>query len=126
MEPVRLRDPPHRRARGLPFWFSLAVHGTEAYTDAIEATIELARETADEIRRRPYLELVAEPDLSVVAFRRIGWAAEDYARWSDRLLRSGAAFVTPSTHLGEPITRFAIISPRTTLIELTSILASMA
>jgi L-2,4-diaminobutyrate decarboxylase len=115
-----------RRARGLPFWFSLAVHGTEAYTDAIEATIELARETADEIRRRPYLELVAEPDLSVVAFRRIGWAAEDYARWSDRLLRSGTAFVTPSTHLGEPITRFAIISPRTTLIELTSILASMA
>ncbi len=115
-----------RRARGLPFWFSLAVHGTEAYADAIEATIELARETADEIRRRPYLELVAEPDLSVVAFRRIGWAADDYARWSDRLLRSGTAFVTPSTHRGEPITRFAIISPRTTLIELTSILASMA
>ena len=25
-----------RRARGLPLWFSLATHGTEAYTDAIE------------------------------------------------------------------------------------------
>ena len=25
-----------RRARGLPFWFSLAVHGTDAYRDAIE------------------------------------------------------------------------------------------
>ncbi len=115
-----------RRARGLPFWFSLAAHGTQAYTDAIESTIELARETADEIRRRPYLDLIAEPELSVVAFRRLGWGAADYARWSDRLLRSGTAFVTPSTHRGEPMTRFAIISPRTTLVELTSILASMA
>jgi glutamate/tyrosine decarboxylase-like PLP-dependent enzyme len=115
-----------RRARGLPLWFSLAVHGTLAYADAIEATIELARETADEVRRRPYLELVAEPELSVVGFRRVGWDAAAYARWSDRLLRSGAAFVTPSTHRGEPMTRFAIISPRTTLMDLTSILASMA
>jgi glutamate/tyrosine decarboxylase-like PLP-dependent enzyme len=115
-----------RRARGLPFWFSLAVHGTQAYADAIEATIEMARETADEVRRRPYLELVAEPELSVVAFRRVGWEAGDYARWSDRLLRSGTAFVTPSSHRGEPMTRFAIISPRTTLADLASILASMA
>ena len=58
--------------------------------------------------------------------RTLGWGAADYARWSDRLLRSGTAFVTPSTHRGEPMTRFAIISPRTTLVELTSILASMA
>jgi len=114
-----------RRARGLPFWFSLAVHGTQAYVDAIEATIELARETADEVRRRPYLELVAEPELSVVAFRRLGWDAPEFARWSGRLLRAGSAFVTPSTHRGEPMTRFAIISPRTTLMDLTSILASM-
>ena len=114
-----------RRARGLPFWFSLAVHGTDAYADAIEATIELARETADEVRRRPYLELVAEPELSVVGFRRIGWTADDYAGWSDRLLRAGTAFVTPSRHRGEPMTRFAIVNPRTTLTELTSILASM-
>ena len=25
-----------RRARGLPFWFSLAVHGTDAYAEAID------------------------------------------------------------------------------------------
>ena len=28
-----------RRARGLPLWFSLAVHGVRAYRDAIEAAI---------------------------------------------------------------------------------------
>ena len=32
-----------RRARGLPFWFSLAVHGTDAYRDAIEQTLTVAR-----------------------------------------------------------------------------------
>ena len=32
-----------RRARGLPFWFSLAVHGTDAYTDAIEQTLTVTR-----------------------------------------------------------------------------------
>ncbi len=32
-----------RRARGLPFWFSLAVHGTDAYRDAIEQTLAVAR-----------------------------------------------------------------------------------
>ncbi len=46
-----------RRARGLPFWFSLAVHGTEAYTTAIEATLRLAGQAAEEIRRRPEVEL---------------------------------------------------------------------
>ena len=33
-----------RRARGLPFWFSLAVYGTDAYRDAIEHTLTVARE----------------------------------------------------------------------------------
>ena len=28
-----------RRARGLPFWFSLAVHGTDAYAEAVEQTL---------------------------------------------------------------------------------------
>ena len=32
-----------RRARGLPLWFSLAVHGTEAYARAVERTLEVAR-----------------------------------------------------------------------------------
>ncbi len=32
-----------RRARGLPFWFSLAVHGTDAYRGAVEQTLTVAR-----------------------------------------------------------------------------------
>jgi glutamate/tyrosine decarboxylase-like PLP-dependent enzyme len=115
-----------RRARGLPFWFSLAMHGSDSYRDAIESTLQVARRGADEIRSRPYLELLAEPDLTVLTFKRIGWTAEDYAAWTQRLLDQGYAFVTPTTHQGEPCTRFAIINPRTTVSDLTGILATMS
>ena len=73
-----------RRARGLPLWFSLATHGTDAYRDAIEATLATARAAASLIDELDHLELVMDPVLSVVMFRRVGWAAEDYRAWSDR------------------------------------------
>jgi glutamate/tyrosine decarboxylase-like PLP-dependent enzyme len=115
-----------RRARGLPFWFSLAVHGTDAYRDAIETTLRVARESAEEIRRRPHVELLLEPDLTVLIFRRIGWDAADYHSWSRRLLAEGYAFVTPTTHQGETCTRIAIVNPRTTVSDIVGILATMA
>jgi Pyridoxal-dependent decarboxylase conserved domain len=82
-----------RRARGLPLWFSLAVHGVRAYTEAIEAAISLARLTADEIAARDYLELIREPGLGVVLFRRQGWAPAQYSDWADRLLHDQVAFI---------------------------------
>ena len=68
-----------RRARGLPLWFSLAVNGVEAYRrDHRDRRRPGAGETADLVRRTPHLELVREPDLGIVLFRRIGWKPEDY------------------------------------------------
>jgi len=115
-----------RRARGMPFWFSLAMHGTDAYVAAVERTLAVARFAAEEIReRRPELELLREPDLSVVAFRRLGWSAGDYATWSARLLERDIAFVTPSLHDGEAMTRFAVVNPRTTEADIVRILDTM-
>ncbi len=115
-----------RRARGLPLWFSLATHGTKAYADAVETTLSVARTAAAEIRSRPYVELLREPDLSVVVFRRIGWTAKQYYEWSDRLMAANFAFVTPTSHEGETVTRFAIVNPRTTVSDITTILDTMA
>ena len=115
-----------RRARGLPFWFSLAAHGTQAYADAIESTLALARTAAEEVRARSYVELLREPDLSVVVFRRLGWTDVQYHDWSDRLRKANYAFVTPTSHAGETVTRFAIVNPRTTLADITGILDTMA
>src|SRR5499427_5984087 len=60
-----------RRARGLPLWFSLSVHGVRAYSDAIETGIRLAKQAAAEVQSRDYLELIREPELGVVLFRRV-------------------------------------------------------
>jgi glutamate/tyrosine decarboxylase-like PLP-dependent enzyme len=115
-----------RRARGLPFWFSLAAHGTRAYAEAIEHTLDVAREAADEIRARPYVELLNEPELTVLVLRRTGWDAADYTAWTERLLAEGVAFVTPTTHAGETVTRFAIVNPRTTIADIAAILDTMS
>lgn len=114
-----------RRARGLPFWFSLASHGAAAYRDAVTASLLLARRIADEIDRRDGFHLVRQPQLSVVVFEREGWSKEDYALWSARLLDEQRAFVTPSSHAGRTNTRFAILNPLTTFEDLVEILDSM-
>ena len=102
-----------RRARGLPLWFSLSVYGTDAYGEAIETAIGLARQTADEIRSRSILELVREPSLGVVLFRRRGWDSAQYTAWADRLLQDQVAFIPPSAWEGETVARFAFLHPHT-------------
>ena len=114
-----------RRARGLPFWFSLAVHGTEAYRVAIETTLDVAHRGADLVREREGFELVTEPELSVVVFRRLGWSAEDYDTWSAQALDSGFAFCLPTKHAGETVMRFCVVNPKTTVADIASILDSM-
>jgi glutamate/tyrosine decarboxylase-like PLP-dependent enzyme len=115
-----------RRARGLPLWFSLAVHGVRAYTDAIEAAISLARHTAAEIRTRPYLDVIREPDLAIVLFRRTGWGPADYTRWADRLLADQVAFIPPSAWEGETVARFAFLHPNTPMDLVRDVLDRMA
>ena len=114
-----------RRARGLPLWFSLAVHGTDAYRDAIEAALSTAKAAAELIRRHPDLELIREPELSTVLFRRKGWTAADYDAWSRRLLAGQVAFVTPTSWEGETVARFAFLHPATTTAMVEEILASV-
>ena len=107
-----------RRTRGLPFWFSLAAHGTDAYTEAMEHTLTVARAAADLVRAHPNLELVCEPELSIVAFTRKGWSAKDYHNWSDQLLADQVGFIPPSSHNGEAILRFAIVNPWTKISDI--------
>jgi L-2,4-diaminobutyrate decarboxylase len=114
-----------RRPRGMPFWFSLAVHGTDAYAGAVERTLALTSEIADEIRARDGLELLAEPELSVLVFRRRGWAPADYAAWAAGLRASGTAFVLPTAHDGETVARLALVNPRTTLEDAKIVLDAM-
>jgi glutamate/tyrosine decarboxylase-like PLP-dependent enzyme len=114
-----------RRARGLPFWFSLAAHGTAEYAKAMERTMEVAKNAAEQVRNHPNLKLLMEPTLSIVAFERVGWAGDDYEKWSDKLLVDQIGFVTPSAHKGKSILRFAIVNPWTSESDISEILATL-
>ena len=91
----------------------------------MDKTMALARDAADLIKAQPNLELITEPELSIVAFKRKGWSSDDYNRWSAKLLNDQIGFVTPSTHEGEPILRFAIVNPWTSLTDIKVILATL-
>ena len=115
-----------RRARGLPLWFSLATYGTDAYRQAIEAVLKITRQTAELVHEHLKLELIMEPELSVVLFRRLEWGPEDYEAWWRRLVDAQIAFVQPTSWKGEKVARLCFVNPRTTLDHVRAILGTMA
>jgi glutamate/tyrosine decarboxylase-like PLP-dependent enzyme len=102
-----------RRARGLPFWFSLATHGTDRYVAAIERTLGTAREVARGIERIPQLRLLQQPVLSVVLFDRPGWTDADYHQWSITLAHEGRILCVPTRWQGQTVLRLVFINPAT-------------
>ena len=75
----------------------------------------MANRAAAEIAATSHMELVREPSLSIVLWRRKGWTLADYQDLQDRLLKSQTAFVTPTCWQGEAVGRFAFIHPNTTI-----------
>ncbi|MFN8160834.1 MAG: aminotransferase class V-fold PLP-dependent enzyme [Solirubrobacterales bacterium] len=114
-----------RRPRGLPFWFSLAANGSRAYSAAVERGLALAHRAAELISAHPDLELVGEPQLSVVLFRRTGWGSGDYREWSDRALREGLTMTAPTSWRGETLLRFCFVNPMTTEDDIGAVLDSL-
>ncbi len=114
-----------RRSRGLPFWFSLATYGTEAYGEAVQITLDLAAEAGRQVQAADHLNLVWDPQLSIVVFERIGWDADQYQAWSEAMMADGTAFVVPSRHDGKPVFRFCFVNPRTTPAEIAEIIDAL-
>jgi len=118
-----------RRVRGLPLWFSLAMHGTDRYKTAVERGLELAQIAGKMIEEHPDLELVRAPSLSCVLYRRKGWKAEDYTHWTYENHKKGFALVTPTKwkqgDVFETVSRFCFINPDTTEKDIALILDSM-
>jgi glutamate/tyrosine decarboxylase-like PLP-dependent enzyme len=114
-----------RRARGLPIWFSLSVYGVDAYRQAVESSLDIAKYAADEIKKSSYLSLLIEPTLSVVAFERDNWGWEEYKNWSTDQLKKQVCFVVPSLVRGKPVFRFAFLNPETSKEIVDEILLSL-
>jgi glutamate/tyrosine decarboxylase-like PLP-dependent enzyme len=114
-----------RRARGLPLWFSLATHGTDRYTEAVEKSLATAREVAEAIRSSEHLDLVAEPELTVLLFERSGWDASQYAEWSHRMSAAGTILCVPTTWHGRTVLRLAFVNPETDAAHVIEVLETL-
>ncbi len=102
-----------RRTRGLPLWYSLVTYGSDKYSQAVEICISNAKKCAEVIKKTEHLELVMEPTLSIVCFKRKSWEFDDYKKWSDSLALSGKMLCIPSSINGEIILRLAFLNPNT-------------
>ncbi|MCU1360839.1 MAG: aspartate aminotransferase family protein, partial [Ilumatobacteraceae bacterium] len=115
-----------RRVRGLPLWFSLATYGTDAYAAALDTTLATTHAFVHALRDRPQFDLLLDPELTITLFRRRGWSADDYHRWSVSHARAGIALVVPTRWHGEVCMRICIVHPDTHIEALESLLDDMA
>jgi glutamate/tyrosine decarboxylase-like PLP-dependent enzyme len=114
-----------RRARGIPFWASLVANGVESYRDAIEECLGTAAYAAKQVEAADHLELVGEPELSVVLLRCSGWTASDYRDWSKAALAAGVGLVTPTEVGGQAALRLCFVNPQTSTADIDLVLASL-
>ncbi len=103
-----------RRASGLPFWFTLLVHGTEALTGAVRTSLTSTAYAVAQLESIDGVELVMRPELTVILFRKVGWDRGRWQRWAGDLLDRQIAFVAPTRWKGETLGRLVFLHPGTT------------
>jgi aromatic-L-amino-acid/L-tryptophan decarboxylase len=116
-----------RRARGLPLWFSLMVHGTDAMATAVDAGVTLAQRSAAIITDiGAPLRLIMEPQLSVVLFDRLGWERRDYERWCAWALAQGLGFIHPTRWENRDVGRMVFLHPDVSMDDVATMLRRAA
>lgn len=105
-----------RPFRALKLWLALRAHGAEAFREAIEHDLALARLVADLVQAADDLELMTEPSLSIVPFRRVpsqGDPDVHNRRLVGALQRDGRVYVTGAVVDGRWCLRPCIVNYRT-------------
>jgi aromatic-L-amino-acid/L-tryptophan decarboxylase len=77
-----------RPARGLRVWLPLWLHGASAFREALDEKLDLTRSALTRVRALPGVRIVAEPELSLFAFRvePPGMAAAELDGFNRRVL----------------------------------------
>jgi len=106
-----------RPFRGLRVWLPLKMFGVDVFRRQLDEKLDLTAWATEELRRIEGIEIVAEPQLSVVAFR--------YARGKDlnavnrdlleRINGRKHVMMTPTTLGGKFVIRICVVSFRTHL-----------
>ncbi|HET9226492.1 MAG TPA: aminotransferase class V-fold PLP-dependent enzyme [Thermoanaerobaculia bacterium] len=119
IDPSELSPELTRPFRGLRVWLPLKMHGIAPFQEALEEKLALARWAAEELKTIEGIEVVAEPQLSTLAFRLNpgGLAAEELNRLNRRLMKAineRKRVILTGTKLGERfVIRICVLSFRT-------------
>lgn len=102
-----------RPPRGLEVWLALNLHGIAAFRSELDRMLDLTAWTAQALAATPGIEVIADPELSIVAFRSV--AGDDASRAiAQHMNNSGDVHVSSTTVDGRFIVRLAFLSQRTT------------
>jgi aromatic-L-amino-acid decarboxylase len=109
-----------RPFRGLRVWLPFKMHGAGAFREQLEEKLALTRLAADRIRAMEGMEILAEPQLSLFAFRLAPPGVDDpeiLNRLNQKLLERVNArqrvFLTATTLAGRFALRICVLSFRT-------------
>jgi len=110
-----------RDFRGLRLWLPLKLVGAEAFAAALDEKLDLAQHAHATLRGLPGVEIVAAPQLSLLAFRHVPAALRGdeaaLGRHNERLLaainRRARVYLTPTTVDDRFVLRICVLSFRT-------------
>lgn len=105
-----------RPFRGLGVWLPIMLVGTAAFRRSLDEKLDLACWASTELKQLPGIEIISEPELSVVAFRLKrdqGDLNNLNRRLLDRINGTGRTFLTSTTIAGQVVLRIAILCFRT-------------
>jgi glutamate/tyrosine decarboxylase-like PLP-dependent enzyme len=120
-----------RPFRALKTWATIAARGRDGIRDQVVRANALARELAARVEREPSLDLAADPETSIVAFRaRPPGCTPDRLETINRALPEavqmrGRAFVTGTVYEGRETVRACILHPGTTEADLATLIAEV-
>jgi aromatic-L-amino-acid decarboxylase len=110
-----------RDFRGLRAWLPLKMHGVSVFREALDEKLDLAAWACEELRAIEPMEIVAEPQLSILAFRLEPPGMDDEAtdQLNRELLRRindrQRVFLTATNLEGRYVIRICVLSFRTHL-----------
>ena len=109
-----------RDFRGLRVWLPLKMHGAGVFREALDEKLDLAASACNAVRAMPHIEIVAEPQLSLFAFRVgpskgvTGKALDTLNRRVQKLVNARQrVFLTGTVVRGMFVLRVCVLSFRT-------------
>ena len=100
-----------RDFRGLRVWLPIKLFGIEPFIEQLDEKLDLIELVTDELRKIDGIEIVAEPQLTINAFRFR--SNEETRQLLERINGKKRVMLTPTVYNGQFLIRVCIVSMRT-------------